>query len=61
MLVEKPVTFEQLQKLLYRDVFDLEEQEQLFAQQVMQTNAWDKVLRANEQKVGSTLQCQHEF
>ncbi|MFH4975386.1 hypothetical protein AB6A40_002095 [Gnathostoma spinigerum] len=47
----KAVTFSQLEQLLNRLTMDVESQERLFMNQVLELNAYDRVLRENQQKI----------
>lgn len=43
--------FTQIEQLLNRLTLDVETQERLFMNQVLELNAYDRVLRENQQKV----------
>jgi nuclear pore complex protein Nup62 len=51
----KPLSFAQLEQLINRWTYDVEEQEKAFLNQATEVNAWDRVLRENGAKVQSTV------
>nr|AZT78999.1 glycoprotein [Parabronema skrjabini] len=48
---DKPITFAQLEQLVNRLTLDVEAQQRVFMSQVLELNAYDRVLRENQQKV----------
>ncbi|VBB31960.1 unnamed protein product, partial [Acanthocheilonema viteae] len=48
---DKPITFAQLEQLINRLTLDVETQQRVFMSQVLELNAFDRVLRENQQKV----------
>ncbi|EJW84948.1 hypothetical protein WUBG_04142, partial [Wuchereria bancrofti] len=48
---DKPITFAQLEQLINRLALDVETQQRVFMSQVLELNAFDRVLRGNQQKV----------